>query len=151
MSHDRGCPCGREPYEYNDCTVYMCFKKEKKMDSDDWHKAHGLAEPGTKTYECKENGMDRDDLYSTIRLYAEKSNERERNMIEQKESRYVWVRDTGVAEIIVDPIAIWNSQHFDKTNDRIYKLGDEVEVKVSVEVKKKNPVYRGNSSVLFEE
>lgn len=72
-------------------------------------------------------------------------------MIEQKESRYVWVRETGVAEIIVDPVAIWNSQHFDKTNDRIYQLGDEIEVKVSVEVKKKKPVYRGNSSELYEE
>lgn len=27
MSHDRGCPCGREPYDYNDCTVVDCHKR----------------------------------------------------------------------------------------------------------------------------
>jgi len=27
MSHDRGCPCGREPYEYEDCTNEVCWKR----------------------------------------------------------------------------------------------------------------------------
>lgn len=27
MSHDRGCHCGREPYEYDDCTNSNCHKK----------------------------------------------------------------------------------------------------------------------------
>jgi hypothetical protein len=27
VSHDRGCPCGREKYEYEDCTRTDCFKK----------------------------------------------------------------------------------------------------------------------------
>ena len=26
MSHDRGCPCGRESYEYKDCTEVNCYK-----------------------------------------------------------------------------------------------------------------------------
>lgn len=29
MSHDRGCPCGREPYEYQDCSDASCTKKPK--------------------------------------------------------------------------------------------------------------------------
>lgn len=31
MSHDRGCPCGREPYEYNDCTRSDCIRNEPKV------------------------------------------------------------------------------------------------------------------------
>ena len=30
MSHDRGCPCGREKYEYADCTDKTCNKKPKQ-------------------------------------------------------------------------------------------------------------------------
>lgn len=30
MSHDRGCPCGRESYEYKDCTDTSCNKKPKQ-------------------------------------------------------------------------------------------------------------------------
>lgn len=29
MSHDRGCPCGREFYEYKDCVDTQCFKTNK--------------------------------------------------------------------------------------------------------------------------
>lgn len=35
MSHDRGCPCGREKYEYDDCTRADCFKKEKPVEKKD--------------------------------------------------------------------------------------------------------------------
>ena len=31
MSHDRGCPCGRESYEYEDCKEASCFKRTTKM------------------------------------------------------------------------------------------------------------------------
>ena len=30
MSHDRGCPCGKEFYEYNDCTDSSCNRKPKQ-------------------------------------------------------------------------------------------------------------------------
>lgn len=29
MSHDRGCPCGREPYEYHECRDSTCMKAKK--------------------------------------------------------------------------------------------------------------------------
>lgn len=31
MSHDRGCACGREKYEYDDCTSKSCFKRNTTM------------------------------------------------------------------------------------------------------------------------
>jgi bifunctional NMN adenylyltransferase/nudix hydrolase len=34
MSHDRGCPCGRESYEYADCTDKTCNKKPKQTKRD---------------------------------------------------------------------------------------------------------------------
>jgi bifunctional NMN adenylyltransferase/nudix hydrolase len=34
MSHDRGCPCGRESYEYTDCTDKTCNKKPKQAKRD---------------------------------------------------------------------------------------------------------------------
>lgn len=33
MSHDRGCPCGREPYEYNDCENRKCTRKDMEEDT----------------------------------------------------------------------------------------------------------------------
>ena len=31
MSHDRGCSCGREKYEYDECDNITCIHKEKHM------------------------------------------------------------------------------------------------------------------------
>jgi dsDNA-binding SOS-regulon protein len=31
MSHDRGCSCGREKYEYDECNNITCPHKEKHM------------------------------------------------------------------------------------------------------------------------
>lgn len=31
MSHDRGCPCGKEPYEYDDCKDPSCSKRERSV------------------------------------------------------------------------------------------------------------------------
>lgn len=31
MSHDRGCSCGKEFYEYKDCTESNCAKKERTV------------------------------------------------------------------------------------------------------------------------
>ena len=29
MSHDRGCPCGREKWEYDECSKENCYKNKK--------------------------------------------------------------------------------------------------------------------------
>ena len=59
--------------------------------------------------------------------------------------RYVWIRADGEAKIIdTDIVELWQSPYFDKDTDRIYELGAEVEIKVTVAVKNK-PVYRERS------
>ena len=61
--------------------------------------------------------------------------------------RYVWVRKDWTMSIIEDPKALLDPTqyaNFDAENDRIYELGAEVEIKVTVNVKNK-PVYRGTS------
>jgi len=57
----------------------------------------------------------------------------------------VWIRANGDATIIdTDIVELWQSPIFDREKDRIYELGNEVEIKVTVEVKKKT-VYRERS------
>jgi hypothetical protein len=60
--------------------------------------------------------------------------------------RYVWIRANGEANIIdTDIVELWNGPIFDREKDRIYELGAEVEIKVTVTVKNKNPTYRERS------
>lgn len=72
----------------------------------------------------------------------------DRTMIKPKESkRYLWVRKDWTMSIIENPVELLDPtkfEGFDQENDRIYEIGPEVEVKVSVEVKNK-PVYRERS------
>jgi len=68
-------------------------------------------------------------------------------MINKEPKRYVWIRADGEAKIIdTDIVELWQGPYFDRDKDRIYELGPEVEVKVTVEVKNKKPVYRENAS-----
>jgi hypothetical protein len=66
----------------------------------------------------------------------------ERTMITPKEKKsYVWVRKDWTISIIEDPAALLDStqySNFDPENDRIYELGAEVEIKVTVAVKNKS-------------
>ena len=71
--------------------------------------------------------------------------ERQLTVIKQETQRYVWIRANGDATIISDPVKLWQDPCFNRAEDRIYTLGNEVEVKVTVEVKNK-PVYRGNTT-----
>lgn len=73
--------------------------------------------------------------------------ENERTMITPKEhKRYVWLRADGEAKIVdTDIVELWQSPSFDREKDRIYELGAEVEIKVTVAVKNKT-VYRDNAS-----
>lgn len=70
------------------------------------------------------------------------------NMITKTEAeakRYVWIRADGEAKIIdTDIIELWQGPYFDREKDHIYELGNEVEIKISVNVKNKT-AYRGTS------
>lgn len=60
--------------------------------------------------------------------------------------RYVWIRADGEAKVIdTDIVELWQGPYFDREKDRIYELGAEVEIKVTVAVKNK-PVYRSERS-----
>ena len=75
--------------------------------------------------------------------------QKERTMINKEPKRYLWVRKDWAMSIIEDPVALLDPtqySNFDKENDHIYEIGPEVEVKVSVEVKNKKPVYREKAS-----
>ena len=104
--------CGREPYEYGDCNDTDCNKKERTVEPAGYSKSEPLA--GAQTVEPM---------------------------------RYVWVHysnqaqnETYTVHLIDDPVEVWNGSSFDRERDRIYRLGEEVEVKVTVEPK--NPKYR---------
>ena len=59
--------------------------------------------------------------------------------------RYVWIRADGEAKIIdTDIVELWQGPYFDREKDRIYELGAEVEIRVTVNVKNKT-VYREGS------
>ena len=97
MSHDRGCPCGRERDEYDTCPKEDCYKRTRTM------------------------------------------------TMKTEPKRYVWIRPDGEAKIIdTDIVELWQGPYFDQEKDRIYELGAEVEIKVTVSVKNKT-VYRERS------
>lgn len=115
MSHDRGCPCGRERWDYDTCTDPNCTRSPQ------------IPIP-QEAYDLISNP---------------KGN---KQMIRQTtEQRYVWILADGEAKIITDPVAVYQGPYFDREKDRIYVLGNEVEVKITVEVKNK-PVYRESAS-----
>jgi hypothetical protein len=70
----------------------------------------------------------------------------EKTMIKQEPELYVWIRSDGDVRIINDPVEIYQRIDFDKAGDRIHRLGEEVEIRVTVAVKNKKPVYRENAS-----
>ena len=71
----------------------------------------------------------------------------ERTMIKKELERYVWIRADGEAKIVdSDIVELWQGPYFDREKDRIYRLGEEVEIRVTVAVKNKKPVYRENAS-----
>lgn len=70
-----------------------------------------------------------------------------KTIINKEPKRYLWVRKDWTMSIIEDPAALLDPtqySNFDAENDRIFEIGPEVEVKVTVEVKNKT-VYRERS------
>lgn len=65
-----------------------------------------------------------------------------------EKQRYLWIRHGSDDMIIIDdPVELFRGSKFDEDNDKLYEIGREVELKVSVQVKGKT-VYRGDGSVL---
>lgn len=92
--------------------------------------------PVCENKECRDYG-----LYTGVGL-----DKVERTMTPNTSKRYVWIRADGEAKIIdTDIVELWQGPYFDREKDRIYELGAEVEIKVTVAVKNKT-VYRENAS-----
>jgi hypothetical protein len=181
MSHDRGCWCGRERFEYASCPDEKCFKKKKcdvvfdfhsphnneywykcntcgatdwfayyhrdkvkrdeplkdcEMRDTDWRPSvcpdcgvmRAAAEyPVCKNEECKEYGRGGPDKV-------------ERTMIKSKEPKqYLWVKSGKAPTFVTDITELYRHHDFDTLNDKIYEVGQEVRLKVTIE---KDPVYR---------
>ena len=142
MSHDRGCPCGKEPYEYADCVDSSCLKKDNRMEDTDWRPSScpvcGEMREAARTPVCRNPDCGEDVAKRNLRMFKPK-----------EEKRYVWIRaNFNDATIISDPVALWQDPNFDREKDRIHELGAEVEVMVTVNVKHK-PVYRSQADQDF--
>ena len=146
MSHDRGCPCGREKWDYASCPEEDCHKKETKMEDTDWRPSPcpgcGEMREAARHPVCKNTNCEF--YHLNVKSYHQAENER--TMTQNTSKRYVWIRADGEAKIIdTDIVELWQDPCFSKKEDRIYELGAEVEIKVTVAVKNK-PVYRGERS-----
>jgi len=95
MSHDRGCPCGRESYDYDTCNKDDCMKKER------W-----------------------------TRFKTNKTNKTKDEQLKQ----YIWVRPGKELMFVTDVIALYKDSKFSPNTDKLYEVGAEVEVEVSVKV-----------------
>ena len=63
-----------------------------------------------------------------------------------EKQRYLWIRHGSDDMIIIDdPVELFRGSKFDEVNDKLYEIGREVELKVSVQVKGKT-VYREDGS-----
>ena len=91
------------------------------MDYDDWRAAHGVAEP------------------------SEYKQTKDRTMKTQK--RYLWIRPNSTESpmvLIDDPVKLFRGSQFDESTDKLYELGPEV--KLTVSVIPAQPVTRENTS-----
>lgn len=128
MSHDRGCgDCGRDRGEYESCKENNCIKRKNTMEDTDWRPSPcpkcGVMRAAAKNPVCPNHACG----------------------VTLPSKRYVWIRANGDATIIdTDIVGLWQSPSFDREKDRIYELGNEVEIKVTVAVKNKT-TYRERS------
>lgn len=64
-----------------------------------------------------------------------------------EKQRYLWIRHGSDDMIIIDdPVELFRGSKFDEVNDKLYEIGREVELKVSVQVKGKTVYREGGSS-----
>jgi hypothetical protein len=96
MSHDRGCPCGRESDEYDTCPKDDCYK-------------------------------------------------RTRTMTMKTEKKYLWVKEDRAPMFVTDLIALYKDRDYDPNTDKIYEIGPEVKIELSVKVIPAHPVHRDRS------
>ena len=128
MSHDRGCPCGREKLEYDECEDPSCTKRPKKLDcnvvadSVDLHR-------GEHWYRCTTCGRtDWCAVYDRFERTEPLLDCRGTHHMKEADKRYVRVMNDGTSavltleELVNVPASV-----------KIYELGPEVKVKTRIE------------------
>lgn len=156
MSHDRGCSCGREPYEYDDCIDPNCLKRKTKMEDTDWRPSPcphcGMTREAARHPVCtnpnclkKEDKMDSDDWHKAHGL-AEPGTKAYGERTVKTEKQYLWVKAGRAPTFVTDLIELYKDCDFDPNEDTIYELGPEVKLNLTVKVTPTKPVYRENAS-----
>ena len=149
MSHDRGCPCGKEFYEYEECEDPTCNRRPKKNDCNvvpdgvskhngeywykcltcgrtDWCAYYDKFEKNEPLKDCKGK--------HTVKEYV---SETTCGINLNEEKRYVRVLSDGTAHIL----RLEELKNVPESV-RLYELGSEVKVKTTIEVVPSKPVYR---------
>jgi hypothetical protein len=142
MSHDRGCPCGKEFYEYEECKDRTCPKKKRDCnvvaDGVDRHR-------GEYWYKCLTCGRtdwcayyDKFEKNEPLKDCKGKHTVKvNRGISLNEEKRYVRVLNDGTAHVLT-----LSELKNVPESVRLYELGPEVKVKTTIEVVPSKPVYR---------
>jgi hypothetical protein len=141
MSHDRGCHCGRERWEYDQCKDTNCTKsvQQRRIDVTNHYPNEQDAEANAQRYSRKSR--------KTVERSVSLDDNTMRSIKQLNSSvKYIWERAGSVQPAYVDQddmLAITQRADYDPDMDRFYQVGNEVHVKISVEIKPKT-VYRGS-------
>lgn len=158
MSHDRGCPCGKEFYEYEECKRSDCDRCPKKNDCNvvfDGISKHN----GEYWYKCTTCGKSdwcasydkfeqNEPLKDCTGTYKKEKKDMDRTFNSTKtQKQYVCIRSEHPPILLEGEDALIDSfnSNLRTDTDRYYELGAEVEIKVTVSVKNK-PVYRDGAT-----
>lgn len=135
FGHDRGCPCGKESWDYNFCTEKNCYKSKNTVRDTDWRPSPcpncGELRAAAKRPQCLNIACDE---------YA--GNERSMNYVKQ----YLWVKLDRAPTFVTDLIALYKDRDFDAEQDQIFEIGPEVKLELSVKVTPTKPTTRENAS-----
>lgn len=150
MSHDRGCACGRDKYEYNECSDPTCTQQTKKNDCNvvpdgvskhngeywykcltcgrtDWCAYYSKFENNEPLLDCKGKHIVKEETTRGINMNVEK--------------RYVRVLSDGTAHILT-----LSELKNVPESAVLYELGSRVKVNFTIEVVPSKPTYRSGST-----
>ena len=136
MSHDRGCPCGRERYDYDTCPNEDCYKRTDIMEDTDWRPSPcplcGEMRSAGKNPKCDNPHCSTDTKRTPMMTMKTKT----------EPKQYVWIHRGGTIMLVEDLVKLFKDENFDPVNDTIYELGAEVKLELNVKVTPAKPTYR---------
>jgi hypothetical protein len=138
MSHDRGCgDCGRDRGEYDACVEKNCIKRKNTMEDTDWRPS-----PCPQCGEMREAA--RNPVCRNVDCVNDVAKRHLRTM--KTEKYYIWSKQ-GKSLVMLDDLQwLFKNPEFDSKDDKIYELGPEVKIEMTIKVTPAKPVYRENAS-----